>query len=88
MSLERRVAQVARGELEGRDVELSEQVRAFEVEGGGEQHDSGLARMPLQHAVLVGVELERFAMLAVRPSEAQFVLVRLLVELSGEERPI
>ena len=47
-----------------------------------------LACVRLQLAVLVRRELERLAMLAVRASEAELVVVGLLVELAGVERAV
>src|SRR5262249_6690497 len=88
MALERRVAQIARGELECRDVQLGEQVGALEVERRREQRHPALTCVPHQLPVLVGAELERLTMLAVRVPEAQLVVVRLLVELAGIERPV
>ena len=88
MALKRRVAQVAGGELERGNVELGEQVGALEVEHSGEQRHAELACISQQLAILVRVQLQRFTVLAVRPTEAQLVLVRTIVELAGVERPV
>jgi hypothetical protein len=75
---QRRVADVARGELERRHIELSEQIGALEVEGSREERDADLARMGLQLCVVARRQLERLAMLAVGPSEAELVVERLI----------
>ena len=48
LAQERRVAEVAGGDLERRDVELGEEVGARLVEGGREERDAELARVRLQ----------------------------------------
>ena len=88
MSHERRVAQVAGGDLVRGDVELLEEVGARFVEGRREEDEPELARAGLQLDVRGTVELERLAVLAVRRTEAALVVVGAVVELAREETAV
>ena len=82
---ERRVAQVAGGDLVGRQLELRQEVGARLVERGREEHETELGGEVAQLGVRVPIELERLAMPAVRRPEAVLVVVRALVERPREE---
>ena len=80
-----RVAEVAGGDLESRDVELGEEVGARLVECGGEEDEAELGGQSAQLDVGVAAELQRLAVLAVRRPEAVLVLVGALEEFAREE---
>src|SRR5438309_6559686 len=88
VSLQRRVLQITRGELVRRHVELREKIRAFEVPGGREERDAELACITLKLAVVVGAELQRLPVLAVRRAERELVVVRLFVVGARVERAV
>ncbi len=85
---ERHVQEVARGELEGVDVELRQKVGARLVERGGNERDSFLARVARKLEPVALVELERLAVLPVGRAEAVLVVVGRVVELAREEAPV
>src|SRR5206468_6384052 len=53
-----------------------------------EERDAGLARVAQQLAVRIGTELEGLPMLAVRSSEAELVVVRMVVEVASVLRSV
>src|SRR5262249_24453950 len=75
-------------ELERGQVELREQVGALEVERGRKQRDTDLPRVTQELPIVVGAELECLAVLAVRATEAQLVVIGLVVELACVQRTI
>ena len=85
---ERRVAEVAGGDLVGRHVELGEQVGARLVERRREEHEAELAGARLQLDVGAAIELERLAVRAVRRAEAVLVVVGAVVERAGVQAPV
>jgi Dolichyl-phosphate-mannose-protein mannosyltransferase len=85
---ERRVAQVARRDLVGWHVKLGEELRARDVEGGREERDAELPGDRLQLDEGVTVELKGFAVLAVRRTEAVFVVVGHVELRPRVERPV
>ena len=88
MPEQRRVREVAGGDLERGQVELREQVGARLVERRREQRQAELLRAGEQLGVSAPVELERLAVLTVRGAEAVLVVVRRLVLAAGEERAV
>ena len=85
---ERHVQEVARGELEGVDVELRQEVRARLVECSGNERDPFLARVAREFEPVALVELERLAVFPVRRTEAVLVVVGRLVERAREEAAV
>ena len=70
------VQQIPRGELEGIDVQLGQEVGARLVERGRDERDAFLPRVAAELEPFAPPELERLAVLAVGRSEAVLVVVR------------
>src|SRR5262249_16658856 len=82
------VQEVPGGELEGGDVELGTEVGARRIERGNDEPEAELPGVPLELDPLLAAEFERLAVLAVGRAEAVLVVVRGVVEGTGEERPV
>ncbi len=85
---ERRVPQVARGDLVGGQLELREQVGARLVERSREEDEPELVRDAAELRERGSIELERLAVPAVGRAEAVLVVVRAVVQRAREERAV
>src|SRR5262249_55073196 len=82
------VQQVPRRELEGVDAELRQEIGARLVERSRDEGGAFLVRVPAELEPVALRELESLTMLAVRRAEAVLVVVRRLVERTGEETTV
>ena len=80
--------QIPGGELEGRRVQLGQEIGALEVERCGEEGDLQSRGLGQQFLVRGLVELKCLAVFAVRGTEAVFVVVGRVEHLAREQRSI